>query len=121
MFLSFLQLFISFWLTFIFELNFAEIQLKPVSLTYLARFISTTYSIKLILNTFSGGWAGGSADSSDFIKNADLMWKQSVWSSGISAALAAHHLKPGGCIVLPGESFELIGPNKLELEMTRYT
>jgi dihydropteridine reductase len=70
---------------------------------YIVRLILTSYSIKLILNTFLGGWAGGSADSSDFIKNADLMWKQSVWSSGISAALAAHHLKPGGCIVLPGE------------------
>jgi dihydropteridine reductase len=57
--------------------------------------------IDAVLN-MAGGWAGGAADSADFIKNADLMWKQSVWSSGISAALAAHHLKPGGCIVLPG-------------------
>lgn len=30
------------------------------------------------------------------------MWKQSVWSSTISAALAAKHLKAGGCLVLPG-------------------
>ena len=30
------------------------------------------------------------------------MWKQSVWSSSISAALAAKHLKVGGCLVLPG-------------------
>jgi dihydropteridine reductase len=52
--------------------------------------------------TFLGGWAGGSADSPDFIKNSDLMWKQSVWSSSISAALAAKHLKSGGCLVLPG-------------------
>ena len=50
----------------------------------------------------AGGWAGGSANSPDFIKNADLMWKQSVWSSTISAALAAKHLKTGGCLVLPG-------------------
>ena len=50
----------------------------------------------------SGGWAGGSASSAEFIKNADLMWKQSVWSSGISAAVAAQHLKTSGCIVLPG-------------------
>ena len=57
-----------------------------------------------VLHLLAGGWAGGAADSADFIKNADLMWKQSVWSSGISAALAAHHLKPGGCIILPGKS-----------------
>lgn len=50
----------------------------------------------------SGGWAGGHAGSTDFLKNADLMWKQSVWSSGISASLAAHHLKEGGVVVLPG-------------------
>ena len=30
------------------------------------------------------------------------MWKQSVWSSAIAAALAANHLKAGGCVVLPG-------------------
>ncbi len=41
-------------------------------------------------------------DSPDFVKNADLMWKQSVWSSCISASLAAKHLKPGGVILLPG-------------------
>lgn len=57
--------------------------------------------VDAIIN-MAGGWAGGSADSKDFIKNADLMWKQSVWSSAISAALAAHHLKVGGCLVLPG-------------------
>lgn len=57
--------------------------------------------VSAIIN-MAGGWAGGSADSSDFIKNADLMWKQSVWSSTISAALAAKHLKAGGCLVLPG-------------------
>ena len=50
----------------------------------------------------TGGWAGGSANSADFIKNADLMWKQSVWSSTISAALASKHLIEGGCLVLPG-------------------
>ena len=43
-----------------------------------------------------GGWAGGCASSEDFIKNADLMWKQSVWSSAISAKLASKHLKEGG-------------------------
>ena len=56
-----------------------------------------------------GGWAGGSANSPDFIKNADLMWKQSVWSSTISSALAAKHLKAGGCLVLPGAQPALNG------------
>ena len=49
-----------------------------------------------IYHHFSGGWAGGSASSEDFIKNSDLMWKQSVWSSTISARLASKHLKEGG-------------------------
>lgn len=57
----------------------------------------------------AGGWAGGSANSPDFIKNADLMWKQSVWSSTISAALASKHLKAGGCLVLPGAQPALKG------------
>lgn len=43
----------------------------------------------------AGGWAGGNSASKDFIKNADLMWKQSVWSSSIAASLAAKHLKQG--------------------------
>ena len=30
------------------------------------------------------------------------MWKQSVWSSTISAALASKHLVEEGCLVLPG-------------------
>ena len=30
------------------------------------------------------------------------MWKQSVWSSTISAALASKHLIEEGCLVLPG-------------------
>ncbi|XP_062566586.1 dihydropteridine reductase-like [Saccostrea cucullata] len=50
----------------------------------------------------AGGWAGGNAASKDFIKNADMMWKQSVWTSSIAAALAAKHLKEGGLITLPG-------------------
>ena len=51
-----------------------------------------------IYHHFSGGWAGGSASSEDFIKNSDLMWKQSVWSSTISARLASKHLKEGGML-----------------------
>jgi len=50
----------------------------------------------------AGGWAGGSAKDDDWVKNADLMWKQSVWSSAISASLAARHLVDGGLVVLPG-------------------
>ncbi|KAK3607061.1 hypothetical protein CHS0354_039715 [Potamilus streckersoni] len=50
----------------------------------------------------AGGWAGGNAASKDFIKNSDLMWKQSVWTSAISANLAGKHLKDGGLITLPG-------------------
>jgi len=54
-----------------------------------------------VLNV-AGGWAGGNASSAEFIKNCDMMWKQSVWSSTIAAAVAAKHSKPGGCLVLPG-------------------
>merc|ERR1719153_916434 len=64
--------------------------------------------VEAIIN-MAGGWAGGSANSPDFIKNADLMWKQSVWSSTISATLAAKHLKTGGCLVLPGAKPALEG------------
>lgn len=49
----------------------------------------------------AGGWAGGNA-SKDLIKNSDLMWKQSVWSSLISSAMAAGHLKDGGLLALTG-------------------
>jgi len=51
----------------------------------------------------AGGWAGGSANKADFIKNCDLTWRQSVWTSTIAARLASLHLKPsGGLLVLPG-------------------
>ncbi|XP_049864413.1 dihydropteridine reductase [Schistocerca gregaria] len=50
----------------------------------------------------AGGWAGGNAASPEFIKNADLMWRQSVWSSTIAASVAAKYLKEGGMITLPG-------------------
>jgi len=50
----------------------------------------------------AGGWAGGNAASKDLVKNANLMWKQSVWSSTITAALAVAHLKDGGVLTLPG-------------------
>ncbi|GAB0097026.1 dihydropteridine reductase [Sergentomyia squamirostris] len=49
----------------------------------------------------AGGWAGGNA-SKDLAKNSDLMWRQSVWTSSISAAIGATHLKPGGVLSLTG-------------------
>ncbi|GMT15049.1 hypothetical protein PFISCL1PPCAC_6346, partial [Pristionchus fissidentatus] len=50
----------------------------------------------------AGGWAGGNASSSDMISNADLMWKQSVFSSTIAAKIAVKHLKKGGILTLTG-------------------
>jgi len=50
----------------------------------------------------AGGWAGGSAASKDFVRNADLMWRSSVWPASITARLASLHLKQGGTLVLPG-------------------
>jgi len=57
--------------------------------------------VEAVIN-MAGGWAGGNASNADWVKNADLMWKQSVWSSAISATLSARHLCPGGLLVLPG-------------------
>nr|XP_006825946.1 PREDICTED: dihydropteridine reductase-like isoform X2 [Saccoglossus kowalevskii] len=50
----------------------------------------------------AGGWAGGNAASKDFVKNCDMMWKQSVWSSTLAAQISATHLKDGGLLTLPG-------------------
>lgn len=49
----------------------------------------------------AGGWAGGNA-SKDLAKNTDLMIKQSVWSSTISASVASQFLKDGGVLTLTG-------------------
>jgi len=38
------------------------------------------------------------------VKNADMMWKQSVWSSIIAGSLAAKFLKPCGLLTLTGAS-----------------
>ncbi|XP_057305681.1 dihydropteridine reductase-like isoform X1 [Hydractinia symbiolongicarpus] len=57
----------------------------------------------------AGGWAGGNAASKAFIKNSNLMWKQSVWSSCISASLASSHLKQGGVLQLTGAVPALAG------------
>jgi len=40
--------------------------------------------------------------NADLVKNADLMWKQSVWTSVIASSIGAHHLKEGGMFVLTG-------------------
>uniref|UniRef100_A0A8D8XWR3 Dihydropteridine reductase n=1 Tax=Cacopsylla melanoneura TaxID=428564 RepID=A0A8D8XWR3_9HEMI len=57
----------------------------------------------------AGGWAGGNAAAKDFVKNADAMWRQSVWSSVLAASIAAKHLKPGGFVSLPGAKPALSG------------
>jgi dihydropteridine reductase len=49
----------------------------------------------------AGGWAGGNA-SKDLAKNTDLMIKQSIWSSTISASVASQFLKEGGVLTLTG-------------------
>jgi len=38
----------------------------------------------------------------DLVKNADLMVRQSVWTSVIASNIGAHHLKEGGMLVLSG-------------------
>ncbi|XP_076165949.1 dihydropteridine reductase isoform X2 [Ptiloglossa arizonensis] len=56
----------------------------------------------------AGGWAGGNAADKDFIKNSELMWKQSVWSSSIAGSIAVHHLKEGGFLSLTGAKAALV-------------
>jgi len=57
--------------------------------------------VEAVINV-AGGWAGGNTADAEWVKNADLMWKQSVWSSAISATLASKFLVTGGLLVLPG-------------------
>ncbi|XP_033113416.1 dihydropteridine reductase-like [Anneissia japonica] len=57
----------------------------------------------------AGGWAGGNAASKDLVKNCDLMWKQSVWSSVLAAEIASKHLKDGGLLQLTGAQPALNG------------
>ena len=81
----------------------------------------------------AGGWAGGNAASAgrppppptvlmmiqvcipvinydlDLVKNCDLMWKQSVWTSVVAAGIAARHLREGGLLVLTGAKAALEG------------
>lgn len=56
----------------------------------------------------AGGWAGGNAKK-DLAKNSDLMWRQSVWTSTISAAVGAQFLKEGGVLALTGAKPALKG------------
>jgi len=49
----------------------------------------------------AGGWAGGNAKK-DLAKNSELMWKQSVGSSLITASIAAKYLKEGAILQLTG-------------------
>eukprot|EP00128_Syssomonas_multiformis_P018752 Colp12_sorted_trinity150504_noHs@20350 len=50
----------------------------------------------------AGGWAGGNASNKDFVKNTDLMVKQSINSSVVAAHIAAVHLKEGGLALFTG-------------------
>ncbi|KAF7728663.1 hypothetical protein EC973_005700 [Apophysomyces ossiformis] len=50
----------------------------------------------------AGGWAGGNASSKAFLSSAELMWKQSVYSSFVAARLAALNLANGGLLTLTG-------------------
>ena len=63
-------------------------------------------SVEAILNV-AGGWAGGNAGDKNFIKNSDLMIKQSVYSSLISASLANKFLKENGLLTLAGAAAAL--------------
>ncbi|KAL9918191.1 dihydropteridine reductase-like isoform 1-T4 [Glossina fuscipes fuscipes] len=56
----------------------------------------------------AGGWAGGNAKTG-LAKMADTMWRQSVWTSTISATIAANHLKPEGLLALTGAKLALEG------------
>jgi len=65
--------------------------------------VTTLVTEKLdALYCVAGGWAGGDASHENFIKNTDLMMKQSIWTSVISANVAAKHLKEGGLLTLTG-------------------
>ncbi|XP_064383645.1 dihydropteridine reductase-like [Halichondria panicea] len=57
----------------------------------------------------AGGWAGGNAASNEYVKNCDLMWKQSVWTSVLASQIAAKHLNSGGFLLLTGAKAGLEG------------
>lgn len=70
--------------------------------------LNIQFNIIIIIFLATGGWAGGNA-SKDLAKNADLMWKQSVWSSTISATISSRFLKQGGVLTLTGADAALNG------------
>lgn len=73
----------------------------------LAPLLGDTGRLDAILNV-AGGWAGGNANPGDkLLAAADLMWKQSVWSSLISASIASKYLRPSGVLTLPGAAAAL--------------
>lgn len=57
----------------------------------------------------AGGWAGGNSADKDFIKNCDVTWKQSMWTSTIATEIASKHMKDGGLLVLTGAKAALDG------------
>ena len=63
--------------------------------------VGNNLKLDAVLNV-AGGWAGGNAASDQFLHNCDLMWKQSVWSSVISASIATKFLESAGVLTLPG-------------------
>lgn len=66
----------------------------------------------------AGGWAGGNASSENMIKNSEILWKQNVWTSTISARIAALYLKKGGLLQFTGAAsvrFSFIHIRKKEI------
>ncbi|CAG0886524.1 unnamed protein product [Darwinula stevensoni] len=57
----------------------------------------------------AGGWAGGNAASKEMVKNADAMWRTSVWPSTVAAHLGAHFLNEGGMVAFCGAKAALEG------------
>ncbi|XP_065919132.1 dihydropteridine reductase-like [Dysidea avara] len=70
--------------------------------------IVTGFKLDAVL-CVAGGWAGGNAASKAFVKNSDMMWKQSVWSSVLASQLSARHLTEGGLLCMTGAKAALEG------------
>ncbi|KAJ8717401.1 hypothetical protein PYW08_005800 [Mythimna loreyi] len=56
----------------------------------------------------AGGWTAGNAANS-LSKKADLMWRQSVWSSCIAATIACKFMAPKGVLALTGAQIAVNG------------
>ncbi|CAF2095245.1 unnamed protein product [Rotaria magnacalcarata] len=63
-------------------------------------------SVEAIFNV-AGGWAGGNASHKDFIKNSEMVFKQSVNSTLIVASLASKYLKENGLLTFSGAAAAL--------------